>query len=170
MKEKISLFIHNLIVYDYILFSTAFGLFLLFIILAIVLRRKLVLALFLIILSFAILLLAPTLGYKYMHAFLFKNSLILQSQQKLSFTEAVVVKGTLRNDSKFDFSSCEITASAYKVSSNKYKNYIYPFKPFQNMSILEEQIPMGTKRDFKIIIEPFTYLGDYNISLGADCN
>ncbi|MGB3960695.1 MAG: DUF2393 family protein, partial [Sulfurimonas sp.] len=107
---------------------------------------------------------------KYMHAFLFKNSLILQSQQKLSFTEAVVVKGTLRNDSKFDFSSCEITASAYKVSSNKYKNYIYPFKPFQNMSILEEQIPMGTKRDFKIIIEPFTYLGDYNISLGADCN
>ena len=156
--------------YDYILFGTAFGLFLLFIILAIVLRRKLVLALFLIILSFTILLIAPSLGYKYMHAFLFKNSIVLQNQQKLNFIEAVVVKATLSNNSKFDFKSCEITASAYKITSNKYKNYIYPFKPFQNMSILEEQIPVGGQREFKIIIEPFTYAGDYNISLKADCN
>jgi hypothetical protein len=38
------------------------------------------------------------------------------------------------------------------------------------MSILEEEIPKGTQREFKIIIEPFTYAGDYNISLEADCN
>ncbi|MBU1927676.1 DUF2393 domain-containing protein [bacterium] len=170
MKEKISLFIDNLIVYDYILFGTAFILFLLFIILAIILRKKLGLALFLILLSFASLTLSPTLGYKYMHDYLYKNSLILQSQQKLNFTEAVVVKGTLTNDSKFNFKSCTITASAYKVSSNKYKNYIYPFNPFKNMSIVEEQISVGTQREFKIIIEPFTYSGEYNISLKADCN
>lgn len=170
MQEKISLFFQNLIVYDYILFGAAFALFFLFIILAIVLRRKLFLALFFIVLSFSILLLIPTLGYQYMHALLFKNSLTLQSQQKLNFTEAVVVKATLSNDSKFDFKGCNITASAYKVSSNKYKNYLYPFKPFKNMSILEEQIPQGMQREFKIIIEPFTYLGDYNISLKADCN
>jgi hypothetical protein len=170
MKEKISLFLDNLIMQDYILFGAAFALFFLCIILAIVLRRKLFVALFLILLSFAILILVPTLGYQYMHAYLFKNSLTLQSQQKLNFTQAVVVKAALSNDSKFDFRSCTITASAYKVSPNKYKNYIYPLKPFSNMSILEEEIPKGTQREFKIIIEPFTYAGDYNISLEADCN
>lgn len=170
MKETISLFIKNLIIYDYILFGVAFVLFLLFIILAIVLRRKLGLALFLMLLAFSAISLTPTVGYKYMHAYLFKNSLLLSSQQKLNFTEAVVVKGTLTNESKFDFKSCIITASAYKVSSNKYKNYLYPFKPFQNMSIMEEQISIGGVRDFKIIVEPFTYSGDYNISLKADCS
>jgi hypothetical protein len=170
MKEKISLFIHNLIVYDYALFGAAFVLFLLFMILAILLRRKLGLALFLLLLSFTALITIPTLGYKYMHAYLYKNSLELQMQQKLNFTQAVVVKGMLANESKFDFKSCNITASVYKVSSNKYKNYIYPFNPFQHMSIIEEQIPIGEKREFKIIIEPFTYAGDYNISLKANCN
>jgi hypothetical protein len=170
MKEKISLFIDNLIVYDYILFGSVFVLFLLFIILAIILRKKLGLALFLILLSFSSLILGPTLGYKYLHEYLYKYSLVLQSQQKLNFTEAIVVKGTLTNDSKFNFKSCTITASAYKVSSNKYKNYIYPFNPLKNMSIVEEQISIGAQREFKIIIEPFTYSGEYNISLKADCN
>ncbi|MDD2790195.1 MAG: DUF2393 domain-containing protein [Sulfurimonas sp.] len=170
MQEKTSLFLQNLIVYDYILFGAAFTFFLLFIIFAILLRRKLVLALLLILVSFSILALTPTVGYQYMHAYLFKNSLTLQSQQKLNFTQAVVVKATLSNDSKFDFKSCTITASAYKVSSNIYKNYLYPYKPFKNMSIVEEQIPRAAQREFKIIIEPFTYAGDYNISLQADCN
>jgi hypothetical protein len=170
MKEKISVFVHNLIVYDYILFGVAFLLFLLFIILSILLRKRLGLALLLLLLSFSSLIFGPTLGYIAMHAYLYKNSLALQSQLKLSFTEAVVIKGTLTNESKFDFKNCKITASAYKVSTNKYKNYIYPLKPFQHMSIIEEQIPMGAKREFKIIVEPFTYSGDYNISLKADCN
>lgn len=170
MKEQMSQFFQELILYDYILFGSAFFLFLLLIVLAIVFRRILFLALFLMLLSFSILTLSPTLGYKYMHAYLFKNSLELFSQQKLNFIEAIVVRGVITNESKHDFKSCTISASAFKVSSNTFKNYIYPLNPLNTMSIIEENIPSGGQREFKIIIEPFTYTGDYNISLKAGCH
>jgi len=169
IKEKITAFINELVIYDYILFGSVFALFLLFIILAIVLRKKVSLSIFLILLSFFILILGPTLGYLKMHEYLFKNSTQLISQKRLSFTPAVVLKGSVTNESKVNFASCKITASAYKVSQNVIKKYIYPLKPFKKMSILEDNILKGEIREFKIIIEPFSYSKDYNISIKASC-
>ena len=169
MKAKITAFIESLIMYDYILFGSVFILFILFIILGIMLRKKTGLAIFLILLAFSLLALGPTLGYIKMHEYLFKNSTVITSQKKLEFTKAVVVKGKLSNESKFDFESCNITAKAYKVSNNSWKNYIYQFKTIKKMSILEHDIKKGETIDFKIIVEPFTYAQDYNISVGADC-
>lgn len=169
MKEKLLAFVHGLISYDYILFGVSFFLFILFIILALLLRRRLKTALFLVLLGFATLLLGPTLGYIQMHKYLFKNSVKLISQKKLHFVEAVVVKGTITNESKFDFVTCKITANVYKVTKNKYKNYLFQLKPFQKMSILEHNVSKGQTKEFKIIIEPFRYKKDYNISLEGDC-
>lgn len=169
MKEKMDSFIHGLIIYDYILFGSVFILFILFIILSLLSKRKLGISIFFVLLSFSILLLGPTIGYMQMHRFLFKNSVELISQKKLTFVKAVVVKGIIKNESKFDFKSCKITAGAYQVTGNAMKDFIYQFKPLINMSILEENINKGESREFKIIIEPFTYEKDYNISMGAGC-
>ena len=169
IKDKITAFTEGLITYDYILFGSVFTLFILFIVLAIILRKKVGLSIFLILFSFTLLILGPILGYLKMHEYLFKNSTQLISQKKLSFTPAVVVNATVTNESKFDFKSCEITASAHKVSKNVIKKYIYPLKPFKKMSILEENILKGETREFKIIVEPFTYKKDYNISIKASC-
>lgn len=169
MSKEVTAFVDGLISYDYILFGSVFALFILFIILSLLLRKKVFLAVISLLLGFSVLLLGPTLGYIKMHNYLFKNSLILQSQKKLSFTQAVVVKGRVTNESKFDFSTCKITASAYKISKNKYRNYLLKLKPFQKGSTLTSNIPKGSTDDFKIFIEPFTYEKDYNISLEADC-
>ena len=169
MKEKLTAFIEGLITLDYLLFGGVFILFILFIIFGILLRKKIALALLFILLAFGILLAGPTLGYIKLHEYLFKNTTKLISQKKLNFTEAVVVKGSVTNESKKNFQSCKITASAYAVTSNEYKNYLKKFKPFINMSINEYDIKKGETREFKIIVEPFTYSRDYNISLGADC-
>ena len=169
MKINATEFINNLIVYDYILFGSVFILFILFIILSIVLRKKMGLAIFLILLAFIILILGPTIGYIQMHKYLFKNTTKLISQKKLKFTQAVVLKGSLTNESKFNFESCKIEASAYKVSGNKYKDYILQFKPFKKMSMYEYNIEIGQTREFKLIIEPFTYSKDYNISVKGSC-
>ena len=169
IKEKITAFINELIIYDYILFGSVFALFLLFIILAIVLRKRVALSIFLLLFSFSILTLGPTLGYIKMHEYLYKNSTKLVSQKRLSFTPAVVVHGTITNESKFDFGSCQITASAYKSSRNIIKKYIYPLKPLKKTSILEENILKDETKEFKIIVEPFTYKKDYNISIKASC-
>ncbi|MEA3370097.1 MAG: DUF2393 family protein, partial [Campylobacterota bacterium] len=115
------------------------------------------------------LIIGPTFGYIKMHQILFKNSTELISQKKLSFTPAVVVNGTLTNESSFDFKSCKITASAFKLSKNLIKKHIYPLKPFKKMSIVKENILKGETQKFKIIVEPFTYKRDYNISIKASC-
>ncbi len=169
MKVKIESLIDGFIIYDYILFGSVVTLFVLLIVLAILLRHKLILAIFLVLLAFTMFLFAPTLGYIGLHKFLFKNHTELIDQKKLNFSQAVVVKGRLVNDSNFDFKSCKITASAYKITTNKYKNYIYELKPFKKMSIVEKDVKKAQTREFKIIIEPFTYRQDYNISLGANC-
>jgi len=169
MKEKISAFIHNLILYDYILFGSALALFILFILLAIILRNKLGLALFFVLFGFAVLLLTPTVGYLQMHKYLFKNSIKLTSQKQLNFVNAIVVKGTLSNESRFNFKRCKVTATIYKSTSNKLKNYIYQLKPLKKNSIILEDILKGTTREFKMFVEPFQYSKDYNLSLGASC-
>ncbi len=169
MKENITNFINNLILYDYILFGAIFVLFILLLVLTILLRHKTFLAVFLLLFAFCLLFIGPVVGYIQMHQFLFKNTTQLMSQKKLNFTQAVVVKGVLSNESKFDFKSCKITASAYKVSGNPVKDLIFPLNPFKKMSILEEDIAQGETRNFKIIVEPFTYSKDYNISIKARC-
>ena len=169
IKDKITAFIEGLITYDYILFGSVFILFILFIILAIMLRRKMALSIFLILFSFTILTLGPTLGYIKMHEYLYKNSCKLVSQKKLSFTPAIVVNGTITNESKFDFSSCKITASVYKSSKNIIKKYIYPLKPLKEVSILEDNILKGETQKFKMFVEPFTYNKEYNISIKGSC-
>ena len=169
MDIDIQKFIDNLILYDYLLFGATFIVFIVFIILGIVLRKKLGLAITFILLGFGVLIVTPTLGYIELHKYLFKNTTIITSQKKLEFTKAAVVNGVLTNESKFNFSSCKIVASAYKVSKNEYRNYLLKFKPFKKMSILEYDIYKGEKREFKMIIEPFTYSKDYNISIKADC-
>ena len=169
MKAKITAFIDGLIIYDFILFGAVFASFLLLIILSIMLRKRVFIAIFFFLLSFSLLLLGPTLGYQKMHEYLFKNSTKLISEKRLEFVNAIVVKGTLTNESKFNFSSCLISAKVHKESKNELKRYLYQFKTIKKMSILKENIKKGESVDFKIIVEPFTYSKDYNISLGARC-
>jgi len=169
MKEKITAFIDTLIIYDYILFGSSFVLFIIFIIISILARKKLLLAVFFVLISFGILILGPSIGYIKMHEYLFKNTTTLKSQKRLEYTNAIVVRGTLQNESKKDFSSCSITASVHKVSKNPIKKHLYKFKTLKKMSIVVEDIAKGESIDFKILVEPFTYKKDYNITLGAKC-
>ncbi len=169
MKAKITAFINELITYDYILFGGVFVLFVLFLILGIVLRRKVGIAVIFVLFAFIILFVGPTLGYVEMHKYLFKSSVELKSQKKLTFTNAIVVKGILKNESKKNFKSCKITAKIYKVSKNKLKTYIYSLKAIKKMTISQNNIMIGDSKGFKMIIEPFTYSKDYNISLSSRC-
>lgn len=169
IKEAMIAFIHGLITYDYILFGAILALFLLFLILTIVLRKRVGLALFMFLLSIVILFVGPIVGYKEMHKYLFKNTLTLTSQKKLIFTPAIVVKGSLKNESNFDFKQCKITAIVHKASKNALKNYLYRFKKLTKMSIFEDSIAKGDTRVFKLIVEPFHYKREYNISLKASC-
>ncbi|MDY0123072.1 DUF2393 family protein [Sulfurimonas sp.] len=169
MSGTISKFINELIVYDYILFATLFLLFILFVTIGILFRNRGAIAILLILFAFTQLIVGSTYGYIKMHEFLFTNETAITSQKKLNFTQAIVLYGSVKNIADKDFSSCNITATVYKKSGNKIKDYILMLKPLNKMSIIEQGIVKDEKREFKMIIEPFIYGGDYNITLGAKC-
>jgi len=169
MKEKINALIDGLIVQDYILFGSVFILFLLLMVLAILLREKKALSIFLAIFALALFFLGPTLGYTQMHKFMFKNKVELLSEKKLRFTKAVVIHAKVTNLSNKNFSACNVKATAYRKTPNEYKNYIFRLKPIKKSSILTSAIDKNQTKEIKMFIEPFNYTKDYEIALQASC-
>ena len=169
MKQKIITFINGLVSYDYILFGGIFILFLLLLIITLLLRKRPMLSVITLLLSLSVLFAGPFVGYIKLHDYLYKHSCAVTDIKELQFSPALVVTGTITNESKKDFSTCKITANVYKVSHNAILDKIFPFNPFKKMSIIEDNITKDETRTVKIIVEPFHYQKDYNVSLGADC-
>lgn len=169
MMNQLSAYIGTLGTVDYLILGGSLLLFLLFLILALLLRTKRMLSLLLIFLAFAIIILLPTLGSQKLHDVIFKHTLSINEVRKLEFSEALVVKGLFENNSTLTFNACTLTAEVYKVTGNSMLDIISPLNPFQKGSIVLEDISPGQKADFKIFVEPFTYTDEYNISTGARC-
>lgn len=169
MIKQLSAFISTLGTYDYLLFGGSVLLFILLLLVAIILRKKLLLALAAVILAFIALLLTPILGYKTLHDMVYKHTLNVKEVRKLEFNQALVMKGTLTNDSNHDITACTITAEAYKVTGNALLDALYPLKPFQKGSIITLPVPVGQQIEFKLFLEPFTYTDEYNTTIGALC-
>jgi len=169
MKSKITAFIDTLSLYDYALFGGVFVVFILVIILALIARKRILSSIFLILLAFAILFLGPTLGRKMMYDYLYKNTVTITSEKQLQFCDAIVVKGTLKNESKKDFKVCKIEVLVHKVSTSTLRNYVNNFKHIDGVVFYEEDISKGQEIKFKAIIEPFKYKKKYSLSIGANC-
>lgn len=170
MKAQILNFLHHLIIYDYLLFGGVFVLFLLFLVLAIAFRHKLVLAIVFVLVAFGVLTIGPIVGYIQLHNYLFKNRIVLHEVKGLVYTEALLIKGDIQNTSKRPFQECTIHTGVYKVSHNRYLDRLYPYIPFKKSTEkFVEHIPVGESRSFKLFVEPFRYSHDYNITIKADC-
>ncbi len=170
LKAALHNFIASLHLYDYILFGISGALFILILLLAILLRKKAVLSLLLVLLAFIILVALPIGGYNYIHAQLYKTELSNLNIKRLEFSEAVVIKGTITNRGKQNFNRCTISSHAYKGASGLLQELIYPLKPFQKVSIIkEEALGIDQSLDFRLVMEPFTYTNEYNISTKVNC-
>lgn len=169
MKNKILIFLNELTNYDYALFGGVFILFLLLLVITLLLRKNHIISVVLLIISMVVLFVGPVVGYIELHKYLYKNSTKVTDVKELQFTPAVVVTGTMTNESKRDFSTCKISANLYKVSNNAILNKLFHLNSFQKMSIVEDNIERNETRAIKIIVEPFNYNKNYDVSLGADC-
>lgn len=170
LKSLIESFIATLHTYDYILFGISGALFVLILLLAIILRKKVGFSLILVLLAFIIIVAGPIVGYKYIHATVYKTEISELQIKTLEFSQAVVIKGRLRNIGSQSFHSCKISAKAYPGPTNILEEYVNPLKPFQKVSILKETpIEINDSIDFKMMLEPFTYSSEYNITVKVDC-
>ncbi len=170
LKETLQAFIKTLHPYDYLFFGISGALFLLILLLAILLRKRVGLSLFLVLLAFIIIISGPIAGYQYIHSTIYKTELKEMLIKRLEFSEAVVIKGKLTNLGKQSYHTCAITAKAYQGADNFLEALVYPLKPFQQMTIIDkESLDINQTREFKMILEPFTYSKEYNISVQASC-
>ena len=169
MKARLATFIDHLTLYDYLLFGGSVALFILLLILALLLRRNRFAALLCTLIAVAVIFTAPTYGYVKLNDFIYKHELKVDEMKALEFSDALLVRGTLTNRSKRDFSYCEITAGTYKVSGNPVLDLLYPLNPFRQGSMRVESIPKGGEAGFKLFVEPFHYSKEYNLSIGATC-
>ena len=170
LKSTIESFVASLHTFDYILFAISGALFLLILLLAIILRKKIGLSLILVLISFIIIIAGPIVGYQYIHATLYKTELSELIIKRLEFTEALVIKGKVKNLGKQTYHRCNISAKAYKGATNILEEYVNPLKPFQKVSIVKEvNMDVNDSIDFKVMLEPFTYSNEYNISLKVNC-
>lgn len=170
MKAHLQDFIHHLITYDYFLFGGIIVLFILLLILAIILRHKIGIAIFFVLVAFGVLTAGPIIGYIKLHQYLFKHTLYIREVKALQFTEALLIKGDINNTSKQTFKECTLHAGVYKVSHNQYLDKVYPYLPFKKSSLkLQKTIKPGQSEPFKLFVEPFRYTKDYNVTLKAEC-
>ncbi len=170
MKTKVLSFIDQLILYDYLLFGTIVLAFILILTLAILVRHRIGIAIFLVLVAFGVLSVGSVVGYQMMHRYLFKNTIHLKEVKALEFTEALLIKGDINNTSKRPFRECTLSAGVYKVTHNRYVDPIYPYLPFKKGGMkIEGPIAPGEAAPFKLFIEPFRYSKDYNVTLKADC-
>ncbi|MDX9813910.1 MAG: DUF2393 family protein [Sulfurimonas sp.] len=169
MLESIRGFIDELIIYDYILFGSILLVFVIFIILSIVFRRSTIVSTLLLLVGFGVLFGGSFVGYKELHSYLFKHTLTINESKKLTYTKAIVLKATLKNESKRVFNECKISASVYRKKEYKLVEEILKLKPIAKMSIVESNIDIDSTRDIKMLIEPFDHDGDFGVTLSAKC-
>ncbi len=169
MKEKLLLFLHSLTTYDYIYYIAVFVVFLVLILLILLLRKKITLALLLLLGTILEISLGPTIGFEYFHNYLYKNSIEITKAKKLTFVPAVVIEGKLKNESNFDFKSCVIEAKILKKTKNTYKNMILKLKPLRKQTLTLKNIPKGADVSFKFLIEPFNYKKDIDVDVSGMC-
>ena len=169
MKPQILHFIDTLSLYDYLLFGGILFFFFFFLILAIVLHRKLALAITLIITAFILLITAP-LSYMGLHTTIYKHTVTLTTVQDLEFTKALLIRGDINNTSKQTFKECTITFGVSKVSSIGALNKAYHFLPFHRQTlIIQKGIKPQKGENFKILIEPFNYSKNFSVTAWGQC-
>lgn len=169
MKEDLQYFLHHLIVQDYILFGVALTLFVLMLVLTLLLRRSLLASMLFLLLSFASLFAIPTLGYSAMHNYLFAHKVEINKIKALEFTNALIIKGQISNESKRNFSTCKISVGVYKVAHNALLDALYPLNPFKKQSIITSGIDKNSTIEYKVVVDNFNYQKDYNASVKAAC-
>jgi len=170
-KQFFNNFLAQLHTYDYYAFIWIALVFIILLILSIVMMRKnTTMAVLVMILSFIILIAGPFASFYLIHNFVYKTDVQVDMIRKLEYSKSLVVKGTLINRGIEDFGTCTINAKVIKTGQNFLKNFISTIKPVKRKNIfVEKKIVPGGIHMFNFIIEPYTYGGDFNVTLKANC-
>jgi len=158
-----------LTIYDYLGLALLFLLFLLCILLAIFAKNKAGLALFFALIAFSLLIAGP-FGIKIAFDSIIRaNTIEINSIQKLNFSDALVIDGTVTNRGKVDFSKCDIKVFITKEHSNNYLQMLYNLKPIMTHKHTVEEIKILESVSFNIVIDNFKLENGFIVTAKGEC-
>lgn len=171
IRTYVTEFISVLTNYDYMSFSVTFLLFALLLILSLLIRQHIRISAFLVFLSFFSLFLGPVIMHKVVKATLFKHDANVTLMKKLAYSDTLVVKGKVSYLGKNEAHYCDITVDLYKRENNFFKDFANGINAYRSGTTrVSYPFNKGDVRPFKVVFEPFTYLGDYDVKLDTDCS
>ena len=170
VKTAILDFFNTLSVYDYVGFIITIVLFTLFLILALLLRRRTKLSMIFVVIAFIFFFAGPSAAHIFVKKTIFKSTPTLGEVKKLVYSDTLLIKGALFYIGQKDANHCKVEAHVHKRSTNSIKDFAYDLKTYKlGSDTIDKKFTKGDRVDFKIVIEPFTYKGDYNITLNSGC-
>ena len=160
----------TLTIYEYAGFAIAFVLFLLFFFMAISMRKQLVQAALLVLLSFIVIGIAPV-TVKFVSNEYFKTTDIsLARNQKLRYVDTVIVAGKLTNTSSLQYKKCIVTVRLIKRAGNPLEKISNVLKPLRRAyKLYDTSLPPGESLPFKIVIDRFTHSSAFKSLVTAEC-
>lgn len=172
LKISFLIYLRNLGLYDYLALGWLVITFFVLIFLSILIARKSAsLALFLIIISLIIFLVAPFM-IKYKIGSLTRPVLVeIINVKKLTFSPSLIVEANINNLSQKDFTKCLVQTSVLKnTNANVLKSYINQLKPITNRSIMVEQsLPKDDFIEYRVVFDDFEYDGNITALIKAEC-
>jgi len=171
IKKYLQTFFEHIHIYDYFLIAWLTVLFLLFLVLAIKFHSKPIVAVFLILFSFAIIFIGPFIGSFYLHnKYLYSNETTISIQKKLDFSKALLITGSIKNNGTENIKGCYIHTSIFKPYDGIIEESLSYIKPIKRSTInFDNNISLKEIKNFRILIEPFNYTKDFNISVWSEC-
>jgi hypothetical protein len=172
LKLSLLTYVKHFGLYDYLAFGWLLFTFLALIILAsLIAKKSSVASLFVIIIALILLVVSPFFIKIKLGEALRNTTTEISMVKKLTFSDSLIVEGSIYNHSNKDFSLCLVQTSVIKQSDAQgFKALINTLKPIAIQSILVKQdlLKEGVM-EFQSVFDDFVYSGDVNASLKAEC-
>jgi len=171
LKFSIFNYIEHFSIYDYMAYIWLLLTFLTLLFLSLLfIKKSIKLSIIIILFSLIILFTGPFVLKYFLDKIIRPVKISNVSYKKLHFSNTLIVDSSIKNLSKKPYSFCQIDTIVYKPSNSKLKNLINKLKPIKYMTIIiKRELKVGAIMKNRVTFYNFTYNGDINISVDAEC-
>lgn len=122
-------FTQYLSLYDYLILAAIFLIILLFFLLSIILRTRIIWGFLMLFTSGILFLFSPFIYQYLMQSHLKKSELTLSHNDKLQYDDNYYIKGTIKNIGYLDFKGCVVETRFTPKNANRFQQVKYKLKP-----------------------------------------
>lgn len=172
LKLSLLTYVKHFGLYDYLAFGWLLFTFLALIILAsLIAKKSSVASLVMIIIALILLVVSPFFIKLKLSEITRATTTEISLVKKLTFSDSLIVEGSITNHSAKDFSLCLVHTTVFKQTDEQgIKAFINRLKPIANQSILVKRTLLKEGvMEFQSVFDDFVYSGDVNASLSAEC-